>query len=430
MRAIPYILFILVSSSCLNAQDIEKLGGDLTHAIPGRNGIQVTAPNVTDPNRTLKQLVGFSAFHKTLRRRDGLGPRFVNRSCGGCHIDNGKGRVGFGRGTSQMVVKVGLRGVNQDGPPRPVPGVGEQLQDRSLVGKKRRHKVRLRWRIKKGIYPDGTRYTLRRPNLRFRVKGIKRRKIASSLRMAPGLIGLGLLESIPESIIKAQSDPFDDNRDGISGQVQYVPNRRTGGFSVGRFGFTGSHPTLEQQTAAAAFFDMGVTTSLFAKDDKAPELSDQTLETLTLYQALAGVPFARNQGDPAVMRGKALFQQVGCNNCHSMTVTTESAGNPELDGQTIHPFTDLLLHHMGRGLADRFNEYSASGSEWRTTPLWGLGFLETVSGVEQRYLHDGRARTIEEAILWHGGEAAQSQRDFKALSASERMDLIAFLRSL
>ncbi|MCB0335757.1 MAG: thiol oxidoreductase, partial [Bdellovibrionales bacterium] len=189
-------------------------------------------------------------------------------------------------------------------------------------------------------------------------------------------------------------------------------------------------PTLEQQSAAAAFFDMGVTSSLFAESGTSQELSDLTLEQLAVYQALAGVPRARNQDLPEVIAGKAHFQSLGCADCHRMTFTTRNTEFSELDGQLVHPFTDLLLHDMGPGLADKHREFSATGSEWRTTPLWGIGFFASVSGVAQRYLHDGRARTIEEAILWHGGEAKSAQQRYLEASKSERDELLSFLNSL
>ncbi|MCB0332787.1 MAG: thiol oxidoreductase, partial [Bdellovibrionales bacterium] len=239
-----------------------------------------------------------------------------------------------------------------------------------------------------------------------------------------------LLEAIPEYQILSWSDPEDDDNDGISGVPQYSPDKVNGGLGLGRFGFRASSPTLAQQSGAASFFDMGVTNPLFMVDGEEPETSAENFEKLVIYQALAGVPIARDQDDPTVIRGKELFQTVGCDGCHKMTVTTSDAQNPELDGQVIHPFTDLLLHDMGDGLADERAEFSASGSEWKTTPLWGLGFYKTVSHVTPRYLHDGRALTIEEAILWHGGEAEAAQEAFKDLPKADRKALIKFLKSL
>ncbi len=438
-----FILFLLVPLH-LSAQDLTQLGGDLTTTITGHNGLQVAAPNVDDEIRRIKQLEGFQDFHRIHTKKSGLGVkvegkkgrRFAHKGCAGCHVQNGKGRVRLTRGQKRkdgMVVKVSLRGLQDSGAPINVPGIGEQLQRHNTNRNiKKKHRLRLRWTSAglKGTYPDGTKYRLRRPLLTFRIKGYARSEIISSLRMTPGLNGLGLLEAIPEHVILSWSDPEDSNNDGISGVPQYTPDRVNGGLGLGRFGFKASNPTLAQQTGAASFFDMGVTNPLFTVEGEEIETSEENFEKLVIYQALAGVPIARNQDNLKVIRGKELFQTLGCDDCHKMTVTTEDSENPELDGQTIHPFTDLLMHDMGDGLADERAEFSASGREWKTTPLWGIGFFETVSHVKQNYLHDGRARTIEEAILWHGGEAEAAQDAFKNLSKADRKALIKFLKSL
>lgn len=414
------------------AQDLTLLGGDLSTTLTGHNGLQVAAPNVTDPERYARQISGFEIFHRRNGKAEGLGPRFVNASCGGCHVQNGKGPLRFGgsghRG-STMVVKVSVPGLNGDGSPRSVPSIGEQLKDHSLSGL-RHHNIRLSWNIKRGKYADGTPYELRSPRLRFRVAGQNPRRLRVSLRMSPLLFGLGLLEAIPESTVLAMSDPDDSDGDGISGKPQYVIDVESGEFALGRFGFRASNPTVEQQSAGAAVNDMGLTNSYFPGNDGSKDLSDDELDRLVIYQLIAGVPMARNQDDPQVQLGKALFQQIKCDGCHRMTLTTGPHEAPELENQEIHPFTDLLLHDMGPGLADKRREFSASGREWRTTPLWGLGFSRTVSRVKQTYLHDGRARTISEAILWHGGEGQASRDAFKKLNKSQRRALIRFLNSL
>ncbi|MCB0354557.1 MAG: hypothetical protein KDD64_13570 [Bdellovibrionales bacterium] len=421
--------------SCCFAQDITALGGELSNSIPGHNGIQVAAPNVTDTGRRATQLLGFETFHRNFKKSEGLGPNFINDACGGCHIQNGKGPVRL-RGArlkmNTMVIKVALEGSGENGAPINVPGVGEQLQDRTNSPRlKSRFRVRLRWRFISGKFPDGERYRLRQPRrLRFRIPGYSRKEIKSSLRMTPAIIGPGLLESIPEATILGWSDPDDTNNDGISGRPSYIPDKVNSGLTLGRFGLRAAQPTVEQQSAAAAFFDMGISNRLFDGGEDTPNLSDEGLEKLTVYQEIAGVPFARNQENERVVAGKVLFQQIGCDDCHKMTVTTESSSSPELDGQTIHPFTDLLLHDMGAGLADNRPEFSASSSEWRTLPLWGLGFIRTVSRVELRFMHDGRARSVQEAILWHGGEAQASRDAFKNLSKRERTSLLRFLDSL
>jgi CxxC motif-containing protein (DUF1111 family) len=427
------LLFVFVQPIGLRAEDPDFtfLGGDLTSSFGDRNAIQLTAPNVDDDALRLQQLSGFVVFHQIRTASKGLGPFFNHNSCSSCHVNNGRGRVRISSKSlgSSMVVKVSLPGLNTDGSPKDVPNVGEQLLDRTVKGKTR-YGIDLEWRTVNGSYPDGTKYELRKPRLKFVIGNKQQRAFAYSLRMTPPVIGPGLLEAIPDSLISSWADPEDSNGDGISGRMQYVPSRRTGTFEIGRFGFKASHPSLEQQSAAAAFNDMGLVNPLFPKDDKPFELSDLDLFKLSIYQQLAGVPAARNQSDIDIIRGKNLFLAVGCESCHKTNVVTGSHQYSNLSNQTIHPFTDLLLHDMGPELANKRAEFQASGSEWRTTPLWGLGFTQTLSAVEARYLHDGRARTIEEAILWHGGEGDTARQNFKNLPSADRASLLKFLSSL
>jgi CxxC motif-containing protein (DUF1111 family) len=435
MKQIIIFLLLFVFSQPIGVRaedpDFTFLGGDLTSSFGDRNAIQLTAPNVDDEALRLQQLSGFVVFHQIRTAAKGLGPFFNHNSCSSCHVNNGRGRVRISPKSlgSSMVVKVSLPGLNPDGSPRNVPNVGEQLLDRTIKGKNR-YGIDLEWRTVSGSYPDGTKYELRKPRLKFVIGNKQQRAFAHSLRMTPPVIGPGLLEAIPDSLIASWADPDDADGDGISGRIQYVPNRRSGNLEIGRFGFKGSHPSLEQQSAAAAFNDMGLVNPLFPKENNPLELSDTDLFKLSIYQQLAGVPAARNQSDIDIIRGKNLFLAVGCESCHKTNVVTGSHQYSNLSNQTIHPFTDLLLHDMGPELANKRAEFQASGAEWRTTPLWGLGFTQTLSSVEARYLHDGRARTIEEAILWHGGEGDTARQNFKNLPASDRASLIKFLSSL
>ena len=432
-----YILLFMTfafSGSPVIAQDITFQGGDLTTTIPGRNAIQAPAPNLPVGPVRDKQVEGFAPFHKKYRRNEGAGPLYINNSCGGCHINNGKGSVRYKDAPrlNAIVIKVALHGLQENGAPTNIPGVGDLLQDRviSRPNKTRFERTRFRWRRVPFTYPDGTIVQLRKPKLRIRIPRVRRNEIASSIRMTPGIVGPGLLESIPEETILSWSDPEDSNGDGISGRPQYVLDGETGSFLLGRFGFRASQPSVRHQSAGAAAGEMGLTTSLNNSTNEAPEISDEDLETMVLYQKLAGVPIARNQSDPSVQSGKELFQLAGCHDCHKFNIRTSNSAFPELNDQLIHPFTDLLLHDMGEGLADTRPEFSASGAEWKTTPLWGIGFLDTISRVRQRYLHDGRAQSLEEAILWHGGEAENSRSKFVSFSKQERASLISFLESL
>lgn len=415
------------------AQDLSQIGGDLTSDLPGRSAIQVNAPNVTDEARRILQLQGFGVFHGQFEKKQGLGPIFINASCKGCHVDNGRGPAKFSRSKSvgsSMVVKVSLLGLQKNGAPKDVPGIGEQLKDHAISGASPNAEISLKWIPVEGTYPDGTKYKLRRPNLKYRLLGQANRRTISSLRMTPPVIGPGLLEAVPESEILKNSDRHDLDGDGISGHPNYVPDLLTGQKRIGRFGFKGSHVSVEQQTSAALMNDMGISNPILPDLAKKVELSADQLNILVLYQKLAGVPRPIKQDDTRVIAGKSLFQSVSCDKCHSVTMTTQIHQDPELSNQEFHPFTDLLLHDMGKDLADKRAEFSARGYEWKTSPLWGLGFSRRLAKGKAVYLHDGRARTIEEAILWHGGEAAKSIQKFKLLSKEEREDLLSFLDSL
>jgi CxxC motif-containing protein (DUF1111 family) len=418
------------------AQEITRLGGDATSNLPSTVALELPAPNIGSDALSRFHIEAHAQFHGSFEARavDGkrvLGPFFNHNSCGGCHFKNSRGAVSFSASAegSPMLVKVALRGLNPDGSPRDVPGVGEQLQDHTIDGKSR-FSIRLRFRTQRGTYPDGTPYTLRRPQLRFSIPKVDSKRVGTSLRMTPPIIGMGLLEAVPAHKIFALVDPADRNKDGISGRASYVPDLETGRYALGRFGWRATHPTLKQQTAAAFVHDMGMTNELFRESDGTFEVPSALLDQVRFYQQAAGVTPAREQSEGDVIAGKSLFQKLNCSGCHTMTLVTGDSSYPGVANQVIHPFTDLLLHDMGVGLKDSRPEFSASGKEWRTPPLWGIGLAETLSQKRTGFLHDGRARTLEEAILWHGGEAQRSRDAFMALRHKEREQLIRFLRSL
>lgn len=261
-----------------------------------------------------------------------------------------------------------------------------------------------------------------------------------SARVSPQLVGMGLLEAIPETAILGLADPDDANKDGISGKVHIVTDYVTGSPRVGRFGWKAGKPEVAHQVAGALNSDMGVMTSIYPAPDcgsaqgdcgkTGAELDDDNFRKLVDYIALLGVRARRDAKDPAALQGEALFKSAGCAACHVPTLTTgKYHPKAELRNQTIHPYTDLLLHDMGPGLADNLPEGQASGSEWRTAPLWNIGMTAGVSGGEA-YLHDGRARSLNEAILWHGGEAEKAATRFKEMSSVDSEALIKFLKSL
>ena len=340
------------------------------------------------------------------------GPLAITGACNDCHARNGRAAPPeVGASLDQYVFRLGAA----DGGPDP--RLGQVLQPRGGL----EPAVRLTgWREERG---------LRRPEYGFQDPVPAR----SSARITPQLVGLGLLEAIPEASIVRLAD-------GISGRASVVLETTTGLPRLGRFGYKAGQPTVRQQTAAALRTDMGVLTSVYPSPDcggeqagcgaSVAELSDDELDALTLYVALLGVPAQRGFADADVVAGEAVFGAIGCDDCHVGTFTTsDRALHAELRAQVIRPFTDLLLHDLGPELADDLGEGDATGAEWRTAPLWGLGHTEAVSEV-QGYLHDGRARTVEEAIRWHGGEASSARAAFEALDAAERAQLLRFLGSL
>ena len=297
-------------------------------------------------------------------------------------------------------------------------------------------------------FPDGEEGWLRRPlpSLENLSRGPLDPESGLSLRIPPTLVGLGLLEAVPQSRLEALADPRDDDGDGISGRLQRIPH--PAGEKVGRFGWKAGQPNLESQVARAFSEDLGVTSSRFPEPNCSPgdsgcrqlatprepastELSDTQLRRVALYLRLLAPPARRGWQDREVLEGRQVFLALGCGGCHRPELETGTGPRVlrELRGQTIRPFTDLLLHDMGPDLADGVAEHRASPSEWRTPPLWGLGLLERVNG-HLRLLHDGRAHSMEEAILWHGGEAEGAREGFIHLAGRDRKALLRFLYSL
>jgi CxxC motif-containing protein (DUF1111 family)/beta-glucanase (GH16 family) len=370
------------------------------------------------------------------------GTHYVNARCAGCHERNGRASPeAEGVALDKWVFKVGDANGNPD------PNIGRVLQPNN-VGIDNETAGEGNVSIAFWTEVDG----LRSPSYQFdRTTPAK-----FSARIAPQLVGLGLLEAIPEASVLALEDTSDSNNDGISGKAQRAIDPMTGETRLGRFGWKAATTHLKHQIAAAFNTDMGVMTSVLPEPDcgteqmdcgaSGSELSDEHLDNLVKYIALLGVSAQRDLDDPKVQQGQTLFTEIGCESCHTATHQT-SAFYPfaELRDQTIHPYTDLLLHDMGEGLADSLGEGQATGAEWRTTPLWGIGLSACVTGgvinpqggqgnevcsPEHSYLHDGRARTIEEAILWHGGEAETSKLNYQALSAASKSDVLSFLNSL
>ena len=356
-----------------------------------------------------------------------LGPKFINRSCVECHINNGRALpAAVGTPLTKWVFKVGS---NATGSPHPT--LGSVVQPQSSSGPNEGSVMIASYTTTSGQYGDSTPYSLQKPNYTF----TGTTPAFFSARIAPQLVGLGLLEAVSESTVQALADPNDSNADGISGRIQTVTDPETSQQRLGRFGYKGVKARISHQVAGALNNDMGVTTALFPVLDgetntNAVEVSAADLDKMTRYVALLGVAARRDLTNSQALLGEQLFASANCVKCHTPMLTT-SAYHPmtELRSQTMRPYTDLLLHDMGAGLADNMGEGIATGSEWRTPPLWSIGLTVGVSGGEA-YLHDGRARSLEEAILWHGGEAEAAKESFRTMSAAERAALIQFLKSL
>ena len=370
----------------------------------------------------------------------GLGPLFNNSSCVNCHIADGRGRPPLGgEQLETMLFRIGIPGNDINNGPKPVPGFGRQLQVKSVLGYEPEGNVSISYETIYGTYPDGTSYSLIRPD--YNISGRIGSGFLYSPRVAPFVFGTGLLEAIKESDIITLADENDDNRDGVSGRPNFVWNVQEETFEIGRFGWKANTPTLLQQLAAAYVNDMGITSPYFPIENCAdgtqcdttgddPEIDQLTLDMVEIYLQTLAVPSRRNYNDADVKRGKILFKQAGCNSCHTTTFTTGTHKSvPELSNQKIHPYTDLLLHDMGDELADGRPDFMADGNEWRTPPLWGIGLVTVVNG-HTNFLHDGRARNLEEAILWHFGEGEKSREKFMNLSKNDRSALIKFLNSL
>ena len=429
-------------------------GGSTTTYLDTREAFSAPLANL-DPSRLRSFAFGRHLFRRnwviapaSVESLDGLGPTFNRVSCSGCHLKDGRGRPPKGpeEPMKAMVVRLSVPGVGENGAPVPHPNYGSQLQDKGILGVPKEGRATIRYREIPGAFADGQPYSLRAPIYEFSElnHGPLGHDAMYSPRVAPATHGLGLLEAIEEKVIEALADPGDIDGDGISGRVNRVWDPVAKRVALGRFGWKANVATLYQQVAGAAAADMGITTSLFptqncpvaqtecesAPDGGMPELDDERLERLVLYARALAVPARRDIEELTVRRGEALFVSAGCTRCHMQNLRTGSrAAIPELAGQSIHPYTDLLLHDMGEGLADGRPDFDASGQEWRTPPLWGIGLVQRVN-LHRFFLHDGRARGLMEAVLWHGGEAVTAREVVRLMPEDDRNALITFLRSL
>jgi CxxC motif-containing protein (DUF1111 family) len=372
----------------------------------------------------------------------GLGPLFNNTACEGCHNGDGRGRPpNPGEPFESMLFRVSIPGADANGGPKPAGVFGTQLQLDAVPGDVPEATASVAYVGSVGRFGDGTSYSLRVP--RYAFTGLVAplpSDLLVSPRVAPFNFGLGLLEAIPEATIRSRVEWNEARHDGILGRVNVVYDVPLQTYVIGRFGWKANVGTLLHQAAGAFNGDMGITSSYFPAENcegeypdckrHAPEVIDKTIADVAFYTQTLGVPARRHLDDPQVRKGEYMFYAAGCDRCHvPTTVTGVLSGVPAVSNQTIHPYTDLLVHDMGPGLADYRPDFRASGREFRTPPLWGIGLVQTVNG-HTFFLHDGRARNLLEAVLWHGGEARAARERFKAMSAEARNALIAFLNSL
>lgn len=362
-----------------------------------------------------------------------LGPLFNHNACLACHGGNGRGQSQIGPGTfgSQALIRISLDAGEPEVPggPVPVPGLGTQLQDHAVAGLPE-GRAALRWVEIEQRYGDGEVVMLRAPRLEVTTASGDPLPAGTRLsyRQAPALFGLGLLEAIDDETLAALADPDDADGDGISGRVNQVWDVPAQATRAGRFGHKSNVATLAEQTAAAFANDIGLTNRMFREPDGMYDVSDVQLEQSGFFISTLAVPRAAPRSAQA-QRGRGLFDQLGCASCHTPTLTTGDHAIPQLAHQTIHPYTDLLIHDVGDALTDTRRDFLAEGLEWRTPPLWGLGLVQLVDPAAT-FLHDGRARTIAEAILWHGGEAERAREAFRTAAKGDREALIAFLETL
>ena len=457
-RTIAIATLLIISFDDLTAvvPTVDHLsGGSTTVFQEGPNSFGMPLANISRINRRA-HVVGNSFFNKnwviapaSTTARDGLGPLFNARSCSGCHVRDGRGAPPEkGHVMTGLLFRLGIPGRDDHRGNLPDPTFGRQLAVRSIPGVEPEGDVLIARKTIQATMKDGSKYELQNPFYTLipnKAYGLPDPQLMMSPRIAPSMVGMGLLEAVSEEEILSRSDPDDLDKDGISGRPNRVWNPELKMRQIGRFGWKANQPDLRQQTAEAFHEDIGITSSIHSSESYTkpeanllakipnggtPEIDEHILGRVVTYLQTLAPPAQRNYSKKKVAEGKILFHEIGCTSCHVPKMKTdEFAAIPELRNQVIHPYTDLLLHDMGKQLADNLPDFEATGSEWRTPPLWGIGLTRIVNG-HTRFLHDGRARNLEEAILWHGGEGLNSKQSYTSLPADQRKKLLSFLNSL
>ena len=441
----------------------ERTGGAGTVFTTGRNAFSFPLATLADAERT-RFAIGNSFFRRnwveapaSTTARDGLGPHFIARSCGGCHVQDGRGAPPDWRKGEQpvgLLIRISVPGVGAHGGVLPDPMYGDQFNVSAIQGVKPEGRVGVTWHPIEGKFDDGTPFTMHQPQyaLSDLAYGPLETDAMLSPRIAPQLAGVGLIEAIPEAAILENEAKQAAAPGPIKGKANRVWDAYAREMRVGRFGWKANVASLAHQTGGAFVGDMGITPPLFPHDtgmpaqsdclaaprgvdtDGNPEIDDDTFGNVVFYQATLAPAARRDARDPQVVAGQQLFARAQCAVCHRPSYVTGERpfphlSSPAVEAQRIWPYTDLLLHDMGEALADGRPDFAANGRQWKTAPLWGIGLIRDVNG-HQRLLHDGRADGVLEAILWHGGEADASRRFVLGLDEAQRAALVKFVESL
>lgn len=462
---------IIPTSNFTKSEVFEKMSGGAATSLKmiNHNAFSHPSANITFAEQSDFSL-GNGLFRKlwvsspsSTQASDGLGPFFNARSCQACHIKDGRGQppengadassmfLRLARTPSTIAEKEAVENLSIVNFPDPI--YGGQLQNFAVAGLLAEGEMKVSYKDYPVTLGDGTIVVLRKPtysaiNLAY---GDMHPDTTFSPRVAPPMIGMGLIQAIHQSDIIALADPQDRNGDDISGKIAKVRDAKTGKLLLGRFGWKAQNPSIRAQSGGAFAGDIGISTP----DNPSPygdctakqpdclarptgvqprlgstEAPDPVLDLVTFYSENLAVPARRNINNKQVLLGKKIFYKIGCISCHQPKfVTSRKAKNKAHQFQLIWPYSDFLLHDMGEGLADGQQVGVANGREWRTPPLWGIGLTKIVSN-HTFFLHDGRARNLSEAILWHGGEAKNTRERYALLNRESRNNLIKFLESL
>jgi len=403
-------------------------------------------------NRGKKALAATWVVFPLLGGDWGLGPTFIADACTGCHIRGGRGVVNpvSENLLIHQLVRLSVPGSTATGAPNPHPAYAGQLQVKGAQFGVETNVVPaeglayLDWQEQPYEFPDGSSVMLREPTLR--IEGLNFGPLGAetmtSVRNTQALVGLGFLEAVPESTLRELA--LKQKETGLNGRLNVVWDDINNQSAIGRFGWKANEPNIAQQIAGAFRGDLGVTSPIYKTENcpdiqsmckqmppgNNPELIQSDWDAISFFVRASSVPARRNAQKPTVLRGEELFDAIGCAGCHTPTLKTgEYPPLPLLSDRVIHPYTDLLLHDMGEQLSDGRPDFEAGPRDWRTPPLWGIGLSSRVNG-STHLLHDGRARSVLEAILWHGGEAQPSTEKFSQLSKQNRRDLVSFVESL